>query len=926
MATEGEYIIVGDILFDIIVQPIIYIIEFGFSLIYDFAQSEGVAIIGVSILVNLLCMPLYRMADEHQQAMREKQKSMERWIAHIRKHFSKDERYMMLSAYYREQGYHPAKALVGSLSLLFQIPFFMAAYTYLSHLDMLQGASFLFLRDLSAPDRLVVFASHGINVLPVVMTLLNLVSTAIYTRGLALRDKVQAYGLAVLFLVLLYKSPSGLVLYWTCNQVFSLVKNIFTKMVPNYQEWTVLLADASVLAILVWLVSHQKIVSVRDAIVMVALVGMAVFFTILALRRPVVRKGAHVRKKVGSQAHNRSRKMTVQFFLGAVLLTLLMGIRIPCGVISSSAGEFVNTHAYVNPLVYMLHALRVWGGLLVLWLGTYFLLSGTSGKQKLAVTMWCLCGVALIDFLAFEPHFGTLTTSLVFDDVVAYQDVQMAASVTVTIAAVLLFVYVWHRFNAAVTPALAILCVATVAITVPDIITIRKETANKFDSASDYDQREYVNEDGSVKPLFSLSRTGKNVVVLFLDRAISGYVPYMLNERPELKDQLDGFTYYPNTISYGRCTNFGSPALYAGYEYTPSALNARSNETLAAKHDEALLVMPTIFNWLEYDTTVINPAYAGTYSETTNLSIFDGLEHVHAHNVQDTYSQIVRDEYKVPTTEDRSKKRQAFFFYPLFVTAPEFLREGIYDGGDYRLTSRANPPTAGFISEWSMLHLLPQLTEVKEAGNTYLNIRNNTTHQPSLLQLPDYEPSMYPEKDDNLSRFTVDGKSMAVDTKPRLMHYHANMSSLIQLGAWFDWMRAQGVYDNTRIIIVSDHGFGLAQFPNQWVDNNLNVEMVNPLFMVKDFDAHGFNTSYDFMTNADTPVIAFREVLNGPVNPYTGAPITDEEKYLHEQYVPTSNLWDTLTNNGNVFDTSDAPWYAVSGDIFELSNWRRVDK
>ena len=36
--------------------------------------------------------------------------------------------------------------------------------------------------------------------------------------------------MALVFLVILYASPSGLVLYWTMNNVFSLVKNIFYKI------------------------------------------------------------------------------------------------------------------------------------------------------------------------------------------------------------------------------------------------------------------------------------------------------------------------------------------------------------------------------------------------------------------------------------------------------------------------------------------------------------------------------------------------------------------------------------------------------------------------------------------------------------------------------------------------------------------------
>ena len=67
-----------------------------------------------------------------------------------------------------------------------------------------------------------------------------------------------------------------------------------------------------------------------------------------------------------------------------------------------------------------------------------------------------------------------------------------------------------------------------------------------------------------------------------LDRAISGYVPYILEEKPELQEQFAGFTYYPNTLSHGFYTNFGVPGLFGGYEYTPTEMNKRDSELLVS--------------------------------------------------------------------------------------------------------------------------------------------------------------------------------------------------------------------------------------------------------------------------------------------------------------------------------------------------------
>jgi membrane protein insertase Oxa1/YidC/SpoIIIJ len=56
------------------------------------------------------------------------------------------------------------------------------------------------------------------------MTVANLGSAIFYVEDVARRR--QAFALAIVFLVLLYGSPSGLVLYWTTNNVFSLLRTL----------------------------------------------------------------------------------------------------------------------------------------------------------------------------------------------------------------------------------------------------------------------------------------------------------------------------------------------------------------------------------------------------------------------------------------------------------------------------------------------------------------------------------------------------------------------------------------------------------------------------------------------------------------------------------------------------------------------------
>jgi YidC/Oxa1 family membrane protein insertase len=214
-------------LYTVIIYPITLIIEFVFVFAQKVFKETGISVAFISVAVSLLSLPLYAVAEKWQQTERDTQKRLKPKIKKIRAAFKGDERYMVLSAYYRQNHYHPVFALRSSFGLLIQIPFFIAAYSYLSRLESLKGAHLFFIHNLEKPDSLFSVGGITLNVLPLTMTLINIIAGAVYLRGLAARDKVQLYGMALVFLLLLYNSPAGLVLYWTLNNVFSLLKNIY---------------------------------------------------------------------------------------------------------------------------------------------------------------------------------------------------------------------------------------------------------------------------------------------------------------------------------------------------------------------------------------------------------------------------------------------------------------------------------------------------------------------------------------------------------------------------------------------------------------------------------------------------------------------------------------------------------------------------
>ena len=935
------------ILYDFIVTPLVYIVELAFSILIRVLNSPGLALIGVSLVVNFLCLPLYRMADLAQERERDKQKSMEKWVNHIKEHFKGDEQYMMLTTYYRQQNYKPISALNGSVSLLLQIPIFMAAYNYLSNLAMLKGESFLFLSDLGAPDQMFTIAGFAVNVMPIAMTLLNCVSTFIYTRDLALRDKLQAYGLALVFLVLLYRSPSGLVLYWTCNQIFSLVKNVFFKVLKHPHEVLCVIAQLFLLLFGGYMILTNRMGSARRIVTFVLLAAIIEFFVITPLVRD--RKGV-TEKKVAEPAKAST------FLLAGVLAAALVGVLVPSALIADSPAEFIDVYNFVSPLTYIVHSGTVAAGFFILWVGTYYYLSDNQGKNAIALGLVIVAGVFVLDYFVFNDALGTITSDLVFEATPVFGRRAILVNAAAIVGLIAALVALWHYKRSLFNPLLGILAIAVIGLSVPNIAAISEVSAQKEQESiaiATSSSKPLFDDAGNPLPIFNLSTEGHNVVVLFMDRAISGYIPYIFNERPDLVERFDGFTYYPNTISYGPRTVFGAPALYGGYDYTLKAINERDDVSLQEKHMESLTIMPLLFSENGYESTLLDPPLVDYQFNVTDYSNLNAmipdatiLHTAGAYN--DIYLSGGGDSHEI-------SRARNFLFYGLFRAVPTGLRGMVYDDGTYFSTasssyanfntnaleahdlmnaevSEAEPTFTipnEFLGNYTVLATLNALTGIEQGeGDNLLILQNSTTHTPSRLQLPDYVPSIYLDNEglEDYDRFTLNGRTVDMSNNNLLAHYHSNMATMLLLADWFDYLRANGVYDNTRIIIVADHGYELGQWEDLIYDDSLDIEMVNPLLMVKDFDAEGFETSDEFMTNGDVPTIAMDGLIEDPVNPYTGNPINSDEKNAEPQVVTTSVQWDvTEYQTGNTFNTEDGHTYSVHDDIFDLDNWERLD-
>ncbi len=396
----------GAILDTLLFKPLQLLFEVIYMIADRMIDNPGLSIIVLSLVMNFLVLPLYKRADAMQEEERDIEMKLRDGVAHIKKTFSGDEKMMILQTYYRQNNYKPTYVLRGAVSLFLQIPFFIAAYRFLSGLSLLNGVSFGPIADLGKPDGMLVIAGLTINILPVIMTAVNLVSCVIFTKGGTLKSKIQLYAMALFFLVFLYTSPAGLVFYWTLNNIFSLVKTIFYKLKNPGRVLSVIVSLGGIALFVYGLFFYHFPTPKRT----VFFVFCAVILQLPLIYSLLIRR---IKPLFKSKSVQPNKKI---FFAGGIFLSILTGVLIPSTVINASPQEFVDINYFYNPLWYIVCSFCFAVGIFVIWLGVFYWLAKPSGKVIFEKAVWILSGAALVNYMFFGKNLGILSASLKFEN------------------------------------------------------------------------------------------------------------------------------------------------------------------------------------------------------------------------------------------------------------------------------------------------------------------------------------------------------------------------------------------------------------------------------------------------------------------------------------------------------------------------------
>ena len=219
------------------------ILKFLLEMFYRLVPNYGVAILLLTLLIKLLFWPLTNKSYQSTAKMQALQPKMKELQAKYKNNPQKLNQEM--AALYKKEGVSP---LGGCLPLLLQMPIFFALYNLLSTHFELRGASFIagWINDLSiaesiwdfSPFRVPIVGWHNLRVLPFLMLGTTFLQSKV-SQTSAPTDKNMAlmtYAMPIVFFFILYDMPSGLVLYWTAQNLLGIVQQMITNAQRKKKE------------------------------------------------------------------------------------------------------------------------------------------------------------------------------------------------------------------------------------------------------------------------------------------------------------------------------------------------------------------------------------------------------------------------------------------------------------------------------------------------------------------------------------------------------------------------------------------------------------------------------------------------------------------------------------------------------------------
>jgi len=400
------------------------------------------------------------------------------------------------------------------------------------------------------------------------------------------------------------------------------------------------------------------------------------------------------------------------------------------------------------------------------------------------------------------------------------------------------------------------------------------------------------------------SRDGKNVVLFMADMFSGGYMERILSECPEYKAKLNGFTWYRNMLAASTETAISMPSIFAGKDYLPLAMN----DMPGIGDDKVRKSAHVLFNQARskgYEISVVNGSQSYLYGD--DLSGIANAEADDFCHYWETENGIVAESVK------KINQAHLLTMLSVFQSSPYFLKPVIYNDGGWLIFSK----NALFwyikehvYPEYAFLDLLPEISNTDAEKNTFKYFHSCLTHLPYGIGKAGSIVDLNSEYPDEKLKSYVYGESA----------YYSAKKFIALFINWLDWLKENGIFDNTYIILASDHG-------NSYSENNpLTPDGIEGIFSKADFNR--FNSLLMIKPEGESDCLEVDDTFigGGDINAFIQEALENSSaKFDNHTLYTVGPQGGSAVSRANFRNSEKAIYkvFEVKESIFKAENWRR---
>lgn len=542
---------ISEILYYVLIFPLQAILSFFLAYIHNnFISNWGSSIVALSILLNIFLLKIYLYTDKKAKEESKIKEKLDSRIKAWKNVYSKAKLFAFTQTLYRQNKYHPIYTLRALGGLTLQIPFFYAMYFVINSSSFLENESFLWIEDLSKPDSI-----FGINLLPILMTIFTLINVFLMSNKLS--GRIQGIVISIIFFILLYNMPSGLVLYWTTNMLFYLCKDMINIILDRCN---------------VKLGINKFIKSFKQKFY------KFIFIPCDALNQV---------------CYKRYRSIII---ISICNLSIMIFLFSPIGIYVSDLSQFDFNYLYITPLI--LFGYFIFSCFIFSYIFSFIF--KTNLLKLMALLFTSLVLISLVYTFILKGDYGsmsnfTFTKPPLRVDITAMDIIIDSIIVFLTVISSLWLIKWKYIINSN-----KIIFVTLSILTLFNLSSIFSYANGMPPSVL----KSKISDDNYQSSLFNFSKNSKNILVVILDRADGYSMQEEFKNLPNLVDKYDGFINFKNAVSTSLSTLTTLPSIIGGEYYLAININNRNTtDNLKTKIAKAYASTINTFEENGYDVS-----------------------------------------------------------------------------------------------------------------------------------------------------------------------------------------------------------------------------------------------------------------------------------------------------------------------------------